>query len=208
MLAQPALIELANVHLNRAVYSEARKCLDAARSQGIDLGDHHRVDYIWHHYASLTAICDGRYDTARTLETEWLTTLGSEVTPLHGAYHQLNLGTVDLEEGSYSQAQARLLDGLELAVDYGDRNLLVHLLERFSGLASALGQHERAANLGGASEALREAAGIPMQPAWQHLADRWLAISRQALGEHAASEAWAVGRSMPLGRALELCTSA
>jgi predicted ATPase/DNA-binding XRE family transcriptional regulator len=203
-----ALIELANVHLNRAVYTEARTCLDAARSQGIELGDHHRLDYLWHHYACLTAICEGRYETARKLDMEWLAALDSEITPLHRAYSQMNLGHVDLEEGSYAHAREHFLDGLEVAVDYGDRNLLVHLLERFSGLASALGQHERAANLGGASEALREAAGIPTQPAWQQLAERWLAISRQALGEQAAAEARVVGRSMPLGRAIELCTSA
>jgi hypothetical protein len=50
--------------------------------------------------------------------------------------------------------------------------------------------------------ALREANGAPLGPAWQPLVDRWLAISRQALGEQAAAEAWAAGRHLSFGEAL------
>jgi len=57
--------------------------------------------------------------------------------------------------------------------------------------------------LGGAAAALRETAGAPLSPAWQHIPERWLAVSRAALGEVATAAAWAAGRSQPVERALE-----
>jgi len=108
-----------------------------------------------------------------------------------------------LVQGHYQEAYARFRDGLKVASDFGDKTLLAHCLEGLSGLASALGQHQRAVRLGGAAAALREAAGALQSPAWGHIAERWLAISRKALGEDAASAAWAAGRSLPMERALE-----
>jgi len=48
-----------------------------------------------------------------------------------------------------------------------------------------------------------EAAGAPLHLAWHGVAERWLAISRQALGEAAYASAWAAGRRLPLERAVE-----
>jgi hypothetical protein len=119
------------------------------------------------------------------------------------AYQQVTLGNVDLQEGSYESANTRFLLGLEVALDFGDRTLLAHFMEGFSGLASALGEHERAVNLAGVAETLREAAGAPLHPAWRGLAEPWLVISRQALGEAAHALALAAGRRLPLERAVE-----
>src|SRR5205807_2834473 len=101
------------------------------------------------------------------------------------AYQQVTLGNVDLQEGSCESANTRFLLGLEVALDFGDRVLLAHFMEGFSGLASALGEHERAVNLAGVAETLREAAGAPLHPAWRGVAEPWLTISRQALREAA-----------------------
>jgi hypothetical protein len=114
----------------------------------------------------------------------------------------MTLGNVDREEGQYQEANARFIHALEVARDYGNRTLIAHLLEGFSGLAAAVGQHERAVRLGGAADALREADGASHK-AWLPIVERWLAVSREALGADAASAAWAAGRSLPLERALE-----
>jgi hypothetical protein len=76
-------------------------------------------------------------------------------------------------------------------------------MEGFSGLASALGKHERAVTLAGAAKTLREAAGTPLHPAWRGVTEPWLAISRQALGETAYASALAAGRRLPLAHAVE-----
>jgi hypothetical protein len=113
------------------------------------------------------------------------------------------LGTAERELGRYRESRSTFDDLLPIATDdHGDRMLQAHYLEGVSGLASALGQHQRALRLGGAAAALREANGAPLGPAWQPLVDRWLAISRQALGEQAAAEAWAAGRRLSLAQAL------
>src|SRR5438445_7661163 len=150
----------------------------------------------------MLALCEGRYELARTLATEASTAWESENNRLPTAYAQMTLGTVELEEGHYEEANARFQHGLEVAMEFGDRTLLAHLLEGFSGLASALGQHQRAVRLGGAAAAMREGAGDALHPAWQGIAERWLAISRQALGDEAALVAWTAGRLLPLERAL------
>ena len=116
---------------------------------------------------------------------------------------QITLGSVDVEEGRFHEANARFLRGLEVALDYGNRTLVAHSLEAFSGLASAQGQHQRALRLGGAADALREADGAPLQPAQRRDVERWLTVSREALGVEAATTAWVAGRSLPIERALQ-----
>ena len=115
----------------------------------------------------------------------------------------MTLGNVDLEESHYPEANLRFRRRLGVALNFGDRTLLAHLLEGFSAVSTALGQHRRAVRLGGAAAAVREAAGDPLRVAWQRIVERRLAISRQALGEEAASAAWEAGRSLPMERALE-----
>src|SRR5207244_10161592 len=131
------------------------------------------------------------------------TALESENKRLPTGFSQMTLGTVELEEGHYEEAGARFLQALEVALEFGDRTLLAHLLEGFSGLASALGQHQRGVRLGGAAAALREAAGAPLGPAWAHIPERWLAISREALGEATSSAAWVAGRTGAIGGVFE-----
>jgi predicted ATPase len=67
------------------------------------------------------------------------------------------------------------------------------------------GQAPRAARLGGAAAALREALGIPLSPLQPHLrADHELAMQalRAALGEEVFAAAWAAGRALPLEEAV------
>jgi tetratricopeptide (TPR) repeat protein len=197
------LVKIADLHYLRCAYPQAWACFEAARSEATASGDKYLEGY-WFDLAGMTALCEGRHELARTLASQavaaWETPV---VTPVATAYPQITLGNVDLEEGSYESAQSRFLRGLEVGLEFGDRDLLAHHIEGLSGLASALGQHQRAVWLGGAAAALREAAGAPLHPAWHGVAEPWLAISRQALGETAYASAWATGRRLPLQRAVE-----
>jgi len=197
-----AHIELANVHFLRAAYTDAWAFLNKGWAEATNLGDQ-QLETRSHSYGAMLALVEGRYELARTLATEGATAFESENKRLPAAFMRMTLGNVDLAEGRYDEANAWFLLALEVALDFGDRTLLAHLLEGFSALASALGQHQRAVRLGGAAAALREAAGAPLGPAWGRIAERWLAVSRQALGEEAASVAWATGRSLPTEMAVE-----
>ena len=195
------LIQIADVHYLRAFYTEAWDYLERSRAEASNPGDQ-TFDSMWRHYGGMTALCEGRYPLARMLAAAALTGWTALNKPLPSAYCQVTLGNVDLQEGRYAEAAARFSEGLKFASDFGDRVLLAHFLEGFSGVASALGQHRRAVRLGGAAGALREAAGAPLHPAWLRIAEGWLAISRAALGDEAASAAWAAGRRLPLEQAL------
>jgi non-specific serine/threonine protein kinase len=199
--AARTLIEIANVHYLRSAYTDAWACFDSSREEAGELFDM-ALEGMWRNYGSMAALCEGRYDLARTLAIGAVRAFDLENIPLGSGFAQMTLGTVDLEEGQYQDANARFLRALEVAQGYGNRTLLAHLLEGFSGLASALGQHQRAVRLGGAAEALREADGT-FHPSWQPIWERWLAISREALAEEAASAAWAAGRSLPIEQALQ-----
>lgn len=200
--AASTLMELANVHYLRAAYAAAWDCLNASRAQGIDLGDH-LFEVMWDNYASMTALCEGRHELARKLATEAMEGFDAERQSQGGAYCQMTLGNLDLQEGNYEAAGARFLQALQVGLDFGDLTLLAHLIEGFSGLASARGQHQPALRLRGAAAAVREAAGAPLSPAWESVAARWLTISRQTLGKESAAMAFAAGRRVTMEQALE-----
>jgi hypothetical protein len=68
----------------------------------------------------------------------------------------------------------------------------------------AKGQPARAARLGGAAEALREALGVSLQ-AEQHLGhERAVQAMRAALGDGAFDAAWSEGRTLSLDDATSL----
>jgi non-specific serine/threonine protein kinase len=81
---------------------------------------------------------------------------------------------------------------------------LVDALEGMAWLAAAQGQPERAARLGGAIEALREALSAALHPVLYGGHDRAVQYIRQALGEEACTAAWAQGRLLPLDEAVAL----
>ena len=67
------------------------------------------------------------------------------------------LGTIEIFSGKYQSAAALLLDSIDLQRDRGaDHTLARHL----GGLAAARGDYERAAELAGARDSLREQSGV------------------------------------------------
>ncbi len=69
-------------------------------------------------------------------------------------------------------------------------------------LAVATGQSARAAQLGGAAEALREALGAALHPVLRPGHARAVQAVREALGEDACAAAWAEGQAMTLEQAV------
>jgi non-specific serine/threonine protein kinase len=202
--------DIANVYYLSGDFPAAWACLETSRiSRGGDSDP--GLDSSLRNLAGQIALHEGRYEMARTLLTEELanprrdgssTAPGQQSHTLYTGYCLVNLGAVAREQGEYAEA-AKLLDrGLPIAVEYGDRTLLAHLLLELSGLGSALGQHERAMRLAAADEALREAIGAPCPPAWRGMVDRWLGISRRALSNEAAAAAWKSGREMSVEQAI------
>jgi predicted ATPase/class 3 adenylate cyclase len=97
------------------------------------------------------------------------------------------------------------LGGMRRASQIGDRPLVAFCLDVFAASAAARGDVRRAATILGATEAAREAMGVP--PDEQELAIRAHAIERLRRDGGVFGAAWAEGRKLDLGSALELAAA-
>jgi hypothetical protein len=89
-----------------------------------------------------------------------------------------------------------------LRLEIGDKLGAPDDLEGLACVAAARGEAERAAKLFGASEALPEAMGAPLEPGDRALQEPYLAAARSQLDEAAWQEAWAQGQAMTLEEAI------
>ncbi|MGH2573817.1 MAG: ATP-binding protein [Actinomycetota bacterium] len=94
------------------------------------------------------------------------------------------------------------LGGMRRAWQIGDNPLVAFCLDLFAASAAARGDVRRAATILGATEAAREAMGVP--PDEQEVAIRAHAIGRLRRDGGEFEAAWAEGRGLDLGSALEL----
>jgi hypothetical protein len=101
------------------------------------------------------------------------------------------LGMVAARQGEYVRAATMQREALVLSRDPGLRSLVHDCLE---GLAQVgAGQVLRAARLGGAAEAVRQALGTPLPPNEQVDHAALVATARTASGAEAYTTAWAEG---------------
>jgi predicted ATPase/DNA-binding CsgD family transcriptional regulator len=116
-----------------------------------------------------------------------------------------NLALIARSEGDDGRASGLYVEGLNLAVEVGDKANVAYCLEGLAGLIGHHGEPERAVRLYGASEALLESVGAPL---YVHAQDRAIyekAVEtlRSRLGEDAFQAAWAEGRVMTSEQAVD-----
>jgi predicted ATPase/DNA-binding CsgD family transcriptional regulator len=119
----------------------------------------------------------------------------------------VRLGYAARDRGDDAQAVALFTEGLALVAELGDRRIIALALDGVAGLAIAWRQPERAARLFGAAAALREASGLPVDPAHRAAHGRDIAAARAALGEDAFAAGWATGAALPLPVAVAEATA-
>jgi tetratricopeptide (TPR) repeat protein len=108
------------------------------------------------------------------------------------------LGRVAQADGDLGTAVAHFVEGLRLLIESGVTRAMPGLLEDLAGVALVWGQPNRAARLGGAGEALREAAGVLPRPG------DWTAgtIDLSDLRTGPQAGAWMEGRMLPIDAVL------
>jgi DNA-binding NarL/FixJ family response regulator len=114
----------------------------------------------------------------------------------------LNLGHVAIIQGDPRRGAAHFADGLELAAEHGDRRCEGFALAGMAAVAALLDQPERAAHLFGASDAVIEAIGMPLEPIDAAACARHRAIAHAALGPARFDAAVAAGRTLSQDQAL------
>jgi predicted ATPase/DNA-binding CsgD family transcriptional regulator len=118
------------------------------------------------------------------------------------------VGWVALLRGDLERAKALHQESLVLSKDLGaHKQLTLMLLEALACAAGAKGEAEKAARLFGATEALREAMGIPLEPALRTLEEPYLVEARSQLEEGAWTAAWEEGQKMSMETAIEYALS-
>jgi predicted ATPase/class 3 adenylate cyclase len=153
------------------------------------------ADCLW--ILGIVARLGGDLDQSRALEEESIR-IHREIGDRFGATVALYaLGRTALEQGDLDVAEDSLLEALTNDALVGNRTGMGVILDNLAAKARVEGDHLRALRLGGASEAIKEAAGAQAPPQFLALPDL-REEARQALGEAAIAAAWNEGRAMSI----------
>ncbi len=86
------------------------------------------------------------------------------------------------DQGNLARAGTLFAEGLGDLIEIRDYRIIALAIDGVAGLAMAKGQPERAARLFGAAAAMREADGLPIEPAYRAAQERDVAAALTALG--------------------------
>jgi predicted ATPase/class 3 adenylate cyclase len=125
-----------------------------------------------------------------------------EIGDLFGLMDSLQeLGRVALDMGDLDVARSCFIDSLEVLAPLGYRTLVAIVLDLLAAEEIKRGRPLRAVRLGGASEALKEAAGGQAPPEFIDLPDP-RDVVRTLLSEEQITSGWEEGRAMSLHEAV------
>jgi predicted ATPase/class 3 adenylate cyclase len=179
---------------------DALELLEQARAMFDELGDRRGIaDTLW--FRAVGARLTGDLPRARALAAESLA-LYRETGDRFGMTDALfAVGRVAFDEGDLSTMAACFFEALDNEQEVGNRTGMGIVLDHLAARAGARSDHLRAVRLGGASAAIKQAAGGHAPPPLIDLPDPRVA-AREVLGDAAVAAAWEEGRAMPLERAL------
>jgi hypothetical protein len=106
-------------------------------------------------------------------------------------------------EGNYMEACILARQSMRVSCGLNDKRSLSQGLDMLAGLISLEGEHEQAARLMGAAQALRDSIFAVIEPLNRSTYERWMAQVRANLDEATFTAAWAEGRLMTLEQAIE-----
>jgi tetratricopeptide (TPR) repeat protein len=162
---------------------------------------HARGEAITTENLGIVAFCEGDLDEAERLLTRSFELAEEIGDQREQAAATRSLARIALERGLIDEAEATLRRGIPPARAVGDRHGLADALEVAASIAAARGDGERAAQLYGAAEALREAIGATRQPDLSDWHERVRAGAERLLGPDAFAVAFEAGRGLELDAA-------
>jgi predicted ATPase len=197
------LNDLGCVALFRSNFALGRVLLEQSLAMIQYAGDTENAIFPLTNLAECTRM-EGNYDSAhrqfevaleRAREFEWEDYI---------AIHLVTLGHILHEQGDYAGAVNRITEGMSIARKLGYSQVIALCLADLAGVASSLGQGERAARLFGAAGALHETVGVPITST-EHGTEykRDITKARAQLGEEAFEKATHEGRAMSMEQVIE-----
>lgn len=176
-----------------ALFEEA---LTLARGRG----DHKQIGLVLAQLGA-TARHQGEYDRAAAFVEESLAEFKAVSALGQIGYALRLLGHVRLAQGDLDGAAALYTDSLRFR---GVPSFVrIECLEGLAGVAAGRGQHQRAARLFGAADAMRETIGFPRPTPDRDHYERRVAVVRAVLGDAVFGTAVTQGRMMGLDDAVE-----
>ena len=151
----------------------------------------------------------GEYEQATRLHEDSLPLFrqrGARYLGLAWAYQ--GLGETALAQGKTTRARTHLTKALVLFHDFGHGPSIAWCLAGLAGVAVLDEEPERAAQLWGAAEALRQSIGARHAPAARATRERLMAAAREQMGEGDFMAAWAQGQAMTSEQAIEMALEA
>jgi predicted ATPase/class 3 adenylate cyclase len=195
-----SLTEIARGYLLEGDAAKAHPLLEESRALQREIGDkeNERVA-LWG--LGRVAFLQGKIALARSLLEEGSTHFQGEETPYDlykKAWTLSQLAQVVAFEGDHATAHALYEQCLAIVKQVDFKVWTPFYLEGLAAVVAAQGELPWAARLWGAAEALRDALGTPIPPAYRVDYERSVAAARTQLGEQAFAVEWAEGRATPL----------
>ncbi|MCC6792111.1 MAG: hypothetical protein IT336_10510 [Thermomicrobiales bacterium] len=198
MAMQRRRFDLATTHLEEAL-AEARRLDDrvmASFGAGLALSYLGALAYSQAALPLAVARFEAALVEQRAVDDRW--GMGSSI---------VRLGYAVRDQGDADRAAALFTEGLDLFTELGDRRIIAMALDGVAGVAIVSGQPAHGARLFGAAAALREASGLPVDPACRAAHERDVDAARAAMGREAFAAAWADGAASPLSVTIAEATS-
>ena len=154
------------------------------------------------HQLGVLANLDGDAPTARTLFEESL-----EIRSRLGRREEAGmtlafLAAAELREGEVDSARSAVSESLALCRELGDRRA-AWPIDVLACVTAAVGEHETALELEGASAAIHRSAGTSTPRSWQALLANWLDAARAAVDRDTSLAARRRGEEMSFEEALQ-----
>jgi predicted ATPase/class 3 adenylate cyclase len=197
-----ALNDLGGAVIQQGDYTLARSLLEESLAIRRQLGDKAGTAVLLNNLG-MVAIQQGDYATARSFLDESLLLCRAVGDKWLNAAGLDTLGDLARAQSDRAAAGSHYEESLAIYRRLGDKRGIAHCLWGLAAVACMDGKHQRAAQLFGAAEALREASGVSLSKSERAEDDRYVAAVRAGLGEEAFTSARAEGRAMTVEHAIE-----
>ncbi|MEI6046793.1 MAG: tetratricopeptide repeat protein, partial [Chloroflexota bacterium] len=192
-LAQP-LSNLGLIAQKQGDYNRATRLLEARLAIGREMGDKQGIANALNNLG-IVACRQDQWQKAEGLYLEGLE-IWQEIGYKQGiAAVKNNLGTVACQQSNYQEASHWFCQSLSLYQELGNQNGIAHALVGLASVAVLLGRAWQAVSLSGVAQTLLDQTRTLLDPIYQTLYERTLALTRAELDVTSFEAAWNEGQT-------------
>ncbi|MEI6043189.1 MAG: tetratricopeptide repeat protein [Chloroflexota bacterium] len=192
-MAQP-LSNLGLIAQKQGDYKRATHLLEARLAIGREMGDKQGIANALNNLG-IVACRQDQWQKAETLYLEGLEIWQGIGYKQGVAAVKNNLGTVACQQSNYQQASRWFCQSLSLYQALGNQNGIAHALVGLANIAAVEGRAQQAVSLTGAAQKLLDQTCTLLDPIYQAIYERTLALTRAKLDAPTFEAAWNEGQT-------------